>query len=121
MDFQEFTKPMLTEPGIKYFLSETLKQCNINKNKYYNLLINSGLFILFIIILAIILIIKYKGRLTETEKHQKNLEKQQYILEKIKKFNENKLRAQQELITGLPHWENEYTSLKSYNKINYNS
>lgn len=118
MDFVEYSKPMLTEPGIRYFLSETLKQCNINKNKYYNLLINTGLFLGFFFILGIILLIKYKGRLTESEKQQKNLEKQQYILQKIKNFQESKQRARQELITGLPHWENEYSTISS-NKINY--
>jgi len=120
MDFQEYSKPMLTEPGIKYFLSETLKQCNINKNKYYNLVINTSLFLLFIFILGIILLIKYKGKLSESEKQQKNLEKQQYVLKKIKNFQEAKQRAQQELITGLPHWENEYSTVMN-NKINYNS
>lgn len=118
MDFVEYSKPMLTEPGIRYFLSETLKQCNINKNKYYNLIINTGLFLVFFLILGIILLIKYKGRLTESEKQQKNLEKQQYILQKIKNFQESKQRARQELITGLPHWENEYSTLSSH-KINY--
>jgi hypothetical protein len=108
MDFQDYSKPMLTEPGIKYFLSETLKQCNINKNKYYNLVINASLFLLFIFILAIILLIKYKGKLSESEKQQKNLEKQQYILKKIKNFQEAKQRSRQELKTGLPNWENEY-------------
>ncbi len=121
MDFQDYSKPMLTEPGIKYFLSETLKQCNINKNKYYNLLVNISLFVGFIIILGIILLIKYKGKLTYSEKQQKNLEKQQYVLSKIKNFNETKLRAQQQLITGLPHWENEYSNITSHNKISYNS
>ena len=120
MDFQDYSKPMLTEPGIKYFLSETLKQCNINKNNYYNLVINTSLFLLFFFILAIILLIKYKGKLSEAEKQQKNLEKQQYILKKIKNFQEAKQRAQQELITGLPHWENEYSTIMS-NRINYNS
>jgi hypothetical protein len=38
-------------------------------------------------------------------------EQQQYILEKIKNFQIAKQRAQQELITGLPHWENEYNSI----------
>jgi hypothetical protein len=120
MDFKDYSKPMLTEPGIKYFLSETLKQCNINKNKYYNLIINTSLFFAFLIILGIILLIKYKGKLSEPEKQQKNLEKQQYILQKIKNFQEAKQRARQELITGLPHWENEYSTITN-DKIHYNS
>jgi hypothetical protein len=48
---------------------------------------------------------KYKGRLTPEEKEQKEIEKQQYILKKIKTFQEDKLRMQQQLITGLPLWE----------------
>ena len=40
MNFQDFTKPILIEPGVKYFLSETLKQCKDFKDKYYNTLFN---------------------------------------------------------------------------------
>ena len=29
-------KPSLTEPGVTYFLSQTLKQCHIIKNNFYN-------------------------------------------------------------------------------------
>ncbi len=44
----------------------------------------------------------------ETE-YQKDLEKQQYVMEKIKNYKINKLKAHQQLITGLPQWENEYS------------
>jgi hypothetical protein len=45
----EIIKPMLTEPGVKYFLNETLKQCHIFKVKYQNivLLLSSYLFYAF--------------------------------------------------------------------------
>ena len=56
---------------------------------------------------------KYKGKLTPVEIETKNKEKQQYILEKIKGFQIAKQKAQQELITGLPHWENEYNIINS--------
>lgn len=97
-------KPTLVEPGVKYFLKETLKQCKEFKNKYNNLLFNIGLCVSFFFILGIILLYKYKGKLTPVEKEQKNKEKQQYILTKIKNFQDAKRIAQQELITGLPHW-----------------
>jgi hypothetical protein len=42
-------------------------------------------------------------------------EKQQYILSKIKNFQDAKRIAHQELITGLPHWNNEYESLYTKN------
>jgi hypothetical protein len=66
--------------------------------------------ILFFLVLGFILVYKYKGKLTPVELAQKNKEKQQYILERIKTFQIAKQRAHQELITGLPHWENEYLS-----------
>lgn len=99
---------MLTEPGVKYFLNETLKQCHLFKQKYNNMLVNIWLFIVFLIILGIILLYKYKGKLTTEEIREKEMEKKKYILSKIRNFQDAKLRAQQQLITGLPHWENEF-------------
>ena len=111
------SKPSLTEPGVKYFLNQTLKQCHIIKNNFHNTIFNIGLFIAFLIVLGLILLYKYKGRLTPVEIHKKNQEKQQYILSKIKNFQEAKRKAHQELITGLPQWENEYDII--HNKQNY--
>jgi len=101
----ESFKPNLVEPGVKYFLSETLKQTHLFRIKHYNTLFNIGLLIFFISLLGIILLIKYKGRLTIVEREKKEYDKKQYILSKIKKLQEMKKQAHQELITGLPHWE----------------
>ena len=111
MEFEEFSKPTLIEPGTKYFLNQTLKQSHNYKIKFYNKMFNVGLFISFFIILGAILLYKYKGRLTPMEKENKNKEKQQYILTRIKKFQDAKRIAHQELITGLPEWENEYDAI----------
>jgi hypothetical protein len=117
MNFNDFENPQLIEPGTKYFLNETLKQCHIYKSNYHNTLINIGLFIGFLIILASILFYKYKGRLTHVEKQNKDNEKQQYILSKIKIFQEAKKTAHQELISGLPGWDNEYDIITNKNKM----
>ena len=118
MDLNDFAnqgwptpKPLLTEPGVKYFLSQTLKQCHIIKNDFYNTVFNIGLLIGFLLVLGLILLYKYKGRLTNVEKEKKNKEKQQYILSKIKNLQEAKRIAHQELITGLPNWENDYDNI----------
>ena len=108
MNREEITKPSLIEPGVKYFLGQTLKQCKEFKDKYNNFLFNICLFVLFLLILASILLYKYKGKLTPVEKEKKSREKQQYILTRIKNFQDAKRLASQELITGLPTWENEY-------------
>jgi hypothetical protein len=108
MNYDDYTKPSLTEPGVKYFLHQTLKQCHIVRDKFHNMIFNTGLLIGFFIVLALILFYKYKGKLTPVEIERKNIEKQQYILSKIQKFQLAKQAAQEELITGLPNWENEY-------------
>lgn len=105
---QYFGKPILTEPGVKYFINEMLKQCHNVKEKYQNMLFNIGLLVLFMVILGILLLYKYKGKLTPEEIEQKETQKKYYILSKIKNFQDAKVRAQQSLITGLPHWENEF-------------
>ena len=112
MVFEDFSKPTLTEPGVKYFLHQTLKQCHIVKDRFYNSVFNIGLFIAFLIALGLILLYKYKGRLTPVEIEKKNKEKQQYILSKIQNFQEAKRQAHQELITGLPNWENMYETTR---------
>jgi hypothetical protein len=112
MDFDDSPKPALTEPGVKYFLHQTLKQCHIVRDKFHNTVFNIGLFLAFLIILGLILLYKYKGKLTPVEIERKNKEKQQYILSKIQNFEQAKRRASQELITGLPAWENEYDIIK---------
>jgi hypothetical protein len=113
MNFDDFSKPKLTEPGVKYFLHQTLKQCHIARDNFHNMVFNIGLFIAFLIILGLILLYKYKGKPTPVEMAQKNKEKQQYILSKIQNFQQAKRAAHQELITGLPNWDNEYDILHS--------
>lgn len=108
MNIQEYGTPSLTEPGVKYFLNQALKQAHLIREQFYNTIFNVGMFLFFILVTGAILVYKYKGKLSSAEIAQKNKEKHQYILEKIKNFQIAKQRAQQELITGLPHWENEY-------------
>ena len=113
IDNDYFSKPVLTEPGVKYFLSQTLKQCHVTRIQFYNWVFNISVFGVFLLILAVILFYKYKGRLTPAEVDQQNREKQQYILSKIKNLQEAKRKAHQELITGLPNWENDYDNINN--------
>lgn len=120
MNFDETSlkNPLLVEPGVKYFLDSNLKECRVFKTKFNNILINISLFVCFVIVFSAILFYKYKGKLTDEEINKKNIEKQSYILSKIHNYQEMKKRESQELITGLPNWENEYDILyKNKNKI----
>ena len=104
-------RPHLTEPGVKYFLNQTLRQCHAVRIQYNNLIVNLGLFIAFAFILGTILLFKYKGKPTPREKAANDRKKQQYILSKIQQFQENKKKMSQELITGLPSWNDEFDSV----------
>ena len=92
----------LVEPGMKYFVNETLKQCHSFKEQYHNRIVNVSLGIGLTIIVLLVLTIKYKKKLTPKEKEAKNREKQHYILSKIKNYQDAKLKMSESLITGLP-------------------
>ena len=117
MNFDDFSKPTLTEPGIKYFLNETLKQCKDYKEKFYNSLFNFSLLAAFLLVLAGILYYKYQGKPTPVEIERKNSQKKQYVMSKIKNFLDAKRLAHQELITGLPGWDSEYDVITTRYKV----
>ena len=56
-------KPSLVEPGMKYFINETLNQCKIIKDKYRNIIFNFSLLIGIIVILGTFMYVRYKGKL----------------------------------------------------------
>ena len=96
-------KPILIESGIKSFYIETLKNCHNIKEKYYNLMFNISIFIIFVLLVSFILIYKYRGKITEEELKEKEEDRKKYILSKIRNYEDAKLREQQSLITGLPY------------------
>lgn len=100
-------RPYLTEPGVRYFINETLKQCHITKDKYYNIAFNIITFLLFIIIIGFVLNYKYKGATDYNEKQRKEAEKKKYILGQIQKMQRMEKNNSMDLITNLPIWENE--------------
>ena len=106
--FKSYFRPSLVEPGTHYFLSKTLENCHKFKEVHYNSIYNIALFGFFVLVLIVVLVCKWKGKLTKEEIQQKEYEKQQYILEKVKAFKDAKLKAKQSLITGLPYYDNEF-------------
>ena len=57
------SRPILTEPGVKYFLGETLKNCKKNKDIFNVQLFNLGLFVGVLTIVTALLVYKYKTKL----------------------------------------------------------
>lgn len=104
-------KPTLIEPGVRYFLNGTLQQCHEFKMKHQETMINLAIFLGLMFILGAFLLYKYKGKLTISEQKQKDEMKKQYILNKIKNVQIAKQRANETLITGLPHWDTDYENV----------
>lgn len=92
------SSPVLVEPGVKYFLSETLKQCHELKEKYTNLIFNIMSVIFLVVTLGLFMNYRYKGKMNPQEVRQKELKKQHYILSKIRNYHSSK---QANNITGM--------------------
>tara|TARA_Y100000389_G_scaffold40206_1_gene34742 strand:- start:9 stop:326 length:318 start_codon:yes stop_codon:yes gene_type:complete len=99
--------PTLIEPGVKYFIGGTLKECKKFKEQHISLLFNIFLLIGFFIVLAIILFYRYKGKLTYQEIAVKNKQKKEYIISKLQQIaiEKKKQQTNSNLITDLPVWD----------------
>lgn len=101
-------RPVLTEPGIKYYLNHSLKNCRLTKDKYYNIGFNLLSLLGLICFVSIILYYKYKGNTDFREKQRKEEKKKLYILEQIKKMQEMNKNNSMDLITNLPLYKKEF-------------
>ena len=92
----------LIDPNVKNYIMGQLQLSHTTKIKYYNIYFNVILAILLILIVGLILLFMYKGKLSPLEKAKKKQQDKLYILSKISKYNiENKNKT---LITDLPKW-----------------
>ena len=98
-------KPVLTEPGIKYFLGRTLKDCRLVQFKRYTTFFNIGMTALLIFIFGGFLYYRYKGKLTPLEMAQKNQRKKEYLFTKMQQLAlVRKNMSPTGAITQLPEW-----------------
>jgi hypothetical protein len=100
------TSPKLIEPGVRYFLSGTLKECRKFKDKNYTILFNISMTALLVLVIGGFLMYRYKGKLTPAEVELKNTKKKEYIISKLHQMAY--LRKTQGnangMITALPQW-----------------
>ena len=96
--------PSLIEPGTRYYIGGSLKECRKFKDKYITLLFNLGMIILFIIFFGSILMYRYKGNITPGEIELKNRKKKEYIISKLNQLGA--IKQQKSMITDIPMWNN---------------
>lgn len=97
-------RPSLTEPGVTYFLGETLRECRKFKDQHMSLLFNISMTILFVLVVGGFLSIKYRGRPSPAELARRSREKQEYIVSKLQQIAIVKNKSS--MITDLPLWNN---------------
>jgi len=105
-NYNIYSSPKLIEPGVRYFLSGTLKECKKFKDNHATIFFNIYMTSIFIIIIGGFLLYRYRGKPTIAEIEIKKRKKQEYIISKLNQMAY--LRKTQGLsnglITALPQW-----------------
>ena len=95
----------LVDPKILNFFSKSLKKCHEFKNNHYTFIYNIFYLLIFLFVISIILIIKYKGRKNSYENKIKQKKEKEYILAKlihINRMSQQNIKNNLNLITDLP-------------------
>jgi len=107
----DISKPTLTEPGVKYFLKETLKNCRIKKNTEFNQIMNLALLTSFVIISSVLLYYKYKTRPSDDDRKKIKQLKRDYFVNKVRQLEAKKAKQLDRQITNLPQFESPFELL----------
>ena len=100
-------RPNLTEPGMKYWLSQSLREMRRFKDRNLTIIFNFSMTIALIAVIGGFLIFKYKGKLTPQEIAVKQQKKKEYLISKLVKIGETKRKINETMITDLPVWSNQ--------------
>lgn len=114
-------KPRLVTENVKNFINFQLKKCSQKKFLENSFFYNSLLFFIFILLLSLTLIFKYKGFKNKQDIYKKNLQDKQYIMSKLIYYNrqniDNNNRIKNNLITDLPDYSNHPEASLLHRKI----
>lgn len=99
-------RPALIEPGVRYFISSTLKECRKFKDKHISVLFNISMTLLLLIVIGGFLMYRYKGKLSIMDIEVKNRKTKEYIISKLQQLALYKQHTYQSknMITDLPAW-----------------
>jgi hypothetical protein len=103
--------PKLIEPGIKNYLYTTLNRCHSNRVQIYTTMLNIIVVVIFIAVVGITLYYCYKRKLSPNEQYQKMMKEQEYILSKIRFYQDEKQGSMLSNITNLPVMEEDRMEL----------
>lgn len=99
--------PKLVEDSVKNYLHHSLEKCHQTKIKLYSYILNFGVFFTFFILLSLTLYFCWKKKPSKIDLERKMLKDQEFILSKIRYFQQIKQREKEmlmkpEMMTDLP-------------------
>lgn len=94
----------LVDPAMTSFMNGMLRQCHEYKLKYQSALFNWAMIVFIFVIAGLFVYMNYRGIPTEEERREREEQKRQYIMQRLRNYQEARLHASQDLITGLPLW-----------------
>lgn len=80
----------LIEPSVKNYLFNTLQKCHSNRVNIYFYALNIGVLLIFAFVIGCTLYYCYTQKPNEYERQQKNIKDQEYVMSKIRYYQEQK-------------------------------
>lgn len=108
-------QPNLVEPGVKYFINESLIKCKEVKFNLNSTILNISLTLIFIFIVCFTLYQMFKTKSNKEEQNKKKKEKEEYLTmigHKLNILHKEKQRENNILLTTLPEFKNPYVDKK---------
>jgi hypothetical protein len=97
--------PKLIENSMRHYLSSSLKVCHDNRVSTYLTTLNISVFVGFVLVVGLVLWFCRKTRRSPEEEHEKRIREQEYILSKIRFYQDHQRHINQSNITNLPVME----------------
>lgn len=94
--------PQLIDYNAKNFMNSVLVKCHDNRIYLYSIAFNLGVLMIFIIVFGGSLYYCYTKKPSEYEKQEKMIKDQEYILSKIRFYQNEFMNKNQSSITDLP-------------------
>jgi len=92
--------PKLIDGPAKNYLFQTLQKCHNNRVTIYYYALNIGIFLLFVLVVGLVLYYCKKNKLTDYEKQQKIMRDQNYVLSKIR-YYQDEVKTKQANVSGI--------------------
>lgn len=94
--------PRLIDMNFKNHMFQSLQKCHQHKMCTYTFFFNIIVFMIFVISFGLVLFFCYKGKANPHEMYDKMLKDQEYVLSKIRYYQNARLAESSGMITNIP-------------------